>query len=142
MAELKTKKNKESVLAFLNAVEPETVRNDCLQLKKLFESVTKKKAAMWGTSIVGFGMYHYKSERSTQEGDWPLTGFSPRKQNITLYIMPGTKKYAALLKQLGKHKTSAGSCIYIKKLADIDTKILEELITASVADMKKAYNVK
>ena len=95
---------------------------------------------MWGSSIVGFGMYHYKSERSSQEGDWPLTGFSPCAQNLTVYIMPGFKKYGTLLKKLGPHKTSVG-CLYIKKLDDVDRKVLFELVKTSVRNMRKKYRV-
>jgi len=91
---------------------------------------------MWGTSIIGFGSYHYKSDRSSQEGDWLLTGFSPRKQNLTLYIIPGFKDYQALLKKLGKCKTSV-SCLYIKRLTDVDISVLEKLIQQSFAFMKK-----
>ena len=93
---------------------------------------------MWGDSIVGFGEYHYKSERGSQEGDWPLTGFSPRKRNMTVYIMPGFTKYKDLMNRLGKHKTSV-SCIYFNKLEDINAKVLKQVIRRSVADMKKIY---
>lgn len=94
---------------------------------------------MWGTSIIGFGMYHYKSERSAQEGDWPLVGFSPRKQNLTLYIMHGNQESTALLEKLGKHKTSGGNggCLYINKLSDVDTAVLTQLIEISYKYMKK-----
>ena len=90
---------------------------------------------MWGTSIVGFGSYHYKSSRSSQEGDWPLVGFSPRKQNLTLYFMTGFDHYGNLLKKLGKHSLGKG-CLYIKRLSDVDKKVLKELITESVKVMK------
>jgi hypothetical protein len=90
---------------------------------------------MWGTSIVGFGSYHYKGA-SGREGDWMLTGFSPRKQNLTLYIMPGFEDYDSLMKNLGKH-TTGKSCLYIKKLEDVDTKVLKELVTKSVKKMKQ-----
>ena len=93
---------------------------------------------MWGDSIVGFGEYHYKSERSSQEGDWPLTGFSPRKRNMTVYIMPGFTKYKDLMNKLRKHKTSV-SCIYFNKLQDINTEVLKQVIRRSVAEMKKIY---
>src|SRR3990167_5825601 len=125
MSELKTKPTQQSAKDFLNTVEPEEKRNDGLALLALFQKVTGEKAVMWGSSIVGFGMYLYKSERSTQEGDWPLVGFSPRKQNLTLYIMHGNESNGALLKKLGKHKTSVG-CLYINRLADVDTKVLAE----------------
>ena len=94
---------------------------------------------MWGTSIIGFGSYHYKSERSSQEGDWPLIGFSPRKQNLTLYIMAGNKDSTELLKKLGKHKTSAGGCLYINKLAQVDQTILTKLIDKSFNYMKSIH---
>lgn len=114
MAELKTKVNDGSVEGFLNSVADEQRRADGLVLLDLFKKVTGEKPQLWGSSIVGFGMYHYKSERSSQEGDWPLVGFSPRKASLTLYIMPGFGDYTALLKNLGKHKTSVG-CLYIKQ---------------------------
>ena len=96
---------------------------------------------MWGDSIVGFGEYHYKSERSSQEGDWPLTGFSPRKRNMTVYIMPGFRNYRDLMSRLGKHKSSV-SCIYFNKLEDINAKVLKQIIRRSVADMKKIHKLK
>ncbi|QQR54992.1 DUF1801 domain-containing protein [Candidatus Peregrinibacteria bacterium] len=141
MAELKTKKTKASVSAFLAAVEDEKKRKDCQELAKIFEEITEEKPAMWGDSIVGFGSYHYKSERSKQEGDWPLTGFSPRKKNITLYIMCGFKDQEKFLKKIGKHKVSGGSCLYIKHLSDIDLGILKELIKASLKVMKERYKL-
>lgn len=141
MAPLKTLPNNASVLDFINSVEDERKRQDSLALLDLFKKVTKHEPKMWGTSIVGYGMYHYKSERSTQEGDWPLTGFSPRKQNLTLYVMPGFKDFADLLVKLGKHKVSVG-CLYIKKLADVDMKILEEIIKKGFDQMKVIHGVK
>ena len=136
MAELKTKPTKESATKFLNSIEPEQKRNDGLALLELFEKATGQKPVMWGTSIVGFGMYHYKSERSTQEGDWPLAGFSPRKQNLTLYVMFGNQG-SPLLKKLGKHTTSKGSCLYINKLEDVDMKVLAALVKNSYEHSKK-----
>jgi len=136
MAELKTKANNASVEDFINNVPDETKRTDSLTLLKLFREATGEKPKMWGTSIVGFGQYHYKSERSRQEGDWPLVGFSPRKTSLTLYIMPGFANYKDLLKRLGKHKTSVG-CLYINKLADVDINILEKIIKRAFLDMKK-----
>jgi hypothetical protein len=138
MAELKTKVTKASAQDFINKVPDKTKRQDSLVLLKLFQKITGEKPRMWGTSIIGFGLYHYKSERSSQEGDWPLVGFSPRKQNLTLYIMPGFADYKDLLKKLGKHKTSKG-CLYINKLADVDMGILEQLIKKSFLAMKKKY---
>ncbi len=138
MAELKTKVSKASVSAFVKVVEPEEKRKDILTLLKIFEEATGEKPKLWGESIIGFGSYHYESERSAQKGDWMLTGFSPRKQNLTLYIMPGFKEYGDLMEKLGKYKTSV-SCLYIKRLSDIDTKVLTKLIKRSLADMKKRY---
>ncbi len=135
MAEPKTKPTKKSVKEFLNTVEPGQKREDGLTLLSMFERITGEKAVMWGPSIVGFGTYHYKSERSTQEGDWLLTGFSPRKQNLTLYVMAGNKDSKDLLKKLGKHKTSVG-CLYINKLSDVDQAVLEQLIKKSFEYMK------
>ncbi len=139
MTELKTKVTKESVTAFLKKVEPEEKRKDSLALLKIFKNATGLTPKLWGTSIIGFGSYHYESERSAQKGDWPLTGFSPRKQNLTLYIMPGFTQYQKIMKGLGKYKTSS-SCLYIKKLADIDEEMLTKLIMKSVEDMKKKYH--
>ncbi len=136
MAELKTKATNQNPKDFLKTIEPEEKREDSLILLELFKKVTGEDAVMWGTSIVGFGKYHYKSERSTQEGDWPLVGFSPRKQNITLYIMAGNKESTELLAKLGKHKASGG-CLYIKRLADVDQKVLATLIKKSFQYMKK-----
>lgn len=138
MSTPKTTVNDASVTDFIAAVPDEAKRNDCFTLLELFTKVTGEQSKMWGASIIGFGTYHYKSERSKQEGDWPLTGFSPRKQNLTLYIMPGFNDYQELLKRLGKHKVSVG-CLYINKLADVDLAVLEQLIAATFADMKKKY---
>ncbi len=168
MAELKTKPTKASALEFIKKVSEEGKRKDSLALLKIFKEATGQKPQMWGKTgvgprrkgteptgssrgraksqqrlmggrgIVGYGMYHYKSERSSQEGDWPLVGFSPRKQNLTLYIMPGFAELKDLLKKLGKHKTSVG-CLYINKLSDIDTKVLTQIVKKSYALMKKKY---
>jgi len=139
MAEPKTKITHQNPLDFLNSIEPEQTRLDSLALLKMFEKVTGEKAVMWGTSIVGFGKYHYKSEKSAQEGDWLLVGFSPRKQNLTLYIMHGNNDSSALLEKLGKHKTSGGigGCLYINKLSDVDQTVLVKLIETSFQYMKK-----
>lgn len=137
MAELKTKATKNSVIKFLQSIKPGEKRKDGLTLLKIFEKTTGEKAVLWGTSIVGFGKYHYKSERSTQQGDWPLVGFSPRKQNLTLYIMIGNKGNP-LLAKLGKHKTTGG-CLYINRLADVNAKLLPLLIKKAHNHMKKIY---
>lgn len=133
--ELKTKVNAASVEDFLKSVTDEQKREDCFEILRLMKQVTKEAPKMWGSSIVGFGSYHYKGA-SGREGDWLLTGFSPRKQNLTLYIMGGFDLYKDLLKKLGKYKTSVG-CLYIKKLDDVDKKVLKELVAESVKTTKK-----
>jgi hypothetical protein len=138
MNAIKTLVNDGSVEDFLNNVDDEVKRRDSFTLLEMYTKITGEKAKMWGPSIVGFGQYHYKSERSTQEGDWMLTGFSPRKQNLTLYFMDGFNTYTELLGRLGKHKTSKG-CLYINKLSDVDTDVLEKLIGQSYATTKKTY---
>jgi hypothetical protein len=95
---------------------------------------------MWGESMVGFGTYHYKSERSSQEGDWPLAAFSPRKQYLAIYIMSGIKQYAGLLAHLGKHKATEGCCLYINKLADVNMAVLEKIIAQSFEDMRRQHH--
>jgi hypothetical protein len=140
MSTIKTLPNNSSAEDFINSVDDDVRRQDSLVLLKLFTDVTGEPAKMWGTSIVGFGMYHYKSERSRQEGDWPLIGFSPRKQSLTLYMMQGFDGFADLLSKLGKHKISAGSCLYINKLADVDMVVLEELVRQSYKAMKQAHS--
>ncbi len=139
MAELKTQRNKASVEKFIDSVGDEQKREDSKTLLKIFREITKEKPEMWGASIIGFGSYHYKSERSKQEGDWMLTGFSPRKQNLTIYIMPGFKNLQPELKKLGKHKTSVG-CLYINKLEDVDLEILKKIIKDSFEEMKNKHN--
>jgi hypothetical protein len=134
MSELQTKVNNASVEKFLNAVADEQARKDCYEILKIMKQVTKEEPKMWGASIVGFGSYHYKGA-SGREGDWMLTGFSPRKQNLTLYLMHGFNVHKDLLKKLGKYKTSMG-CLYIKKLDDVDKKVLKELVAESVKRMK------
>ena len=131
MAELKTKPNEQSVEAFLNSVEDEKKRQDCFTILEIMKQITKAEPQMWGTSMVGFGTYHYKYE-SGREGDWFVAGFSPRKQNLTLYIMAGFSRYDELLSKLGKFKTGK-SCLYINKIEDVDLKTLKELIKQSVA---------
>ena len=137
MAELKTKKNDASVLEFLNAVDNEQRREDSLQLLRIMEEVTGEPAAMWGPAIVGFGSYHYRYA-SGREGDWMLTGFSPRKQNLTVYIMAGFARYDELMSRLGPHKTGK-SCLYLKKLSDVDESVLRQLIAASCDHLKTTY---
>lgn len=141
MAEIKTKPIDSDIEEFLRNIEPEKKRKDAIVIKKLFDSVVKEKATLWNNNMIGYGSYHYKSDRSSQQGDWPLTAFSPRKQNITVYIMSGALNYKDLLAKLGKYKISSGSCIYINKTEDINLDILGQIISASVADMKKRYQV-
>lgn len=134
MSENKTRPTDQSVLDFLNSVEHKTRRADGLALLEMMEEVTGEEAVLWGSSIVGFGSYHYQYE-SGREGDMPLVGFSPRKQSMTVYIMPGFDDYEAQLDELGKHKTGK-SCLYINKLADVDEGVLRQLIASSYAHMK------
>ena len=129
MAEMKTKVNETSVAEFLSTVEGEQKRKDCFEILKIMKHVTKKEPKMWGPAIIGFGSYHYKYE-SGREGDMPQIGFSPRKQNLTLYIGVGDNSNNPLLQKLGKYKT-AKVCLYIKKLADVDRDVLQELIADS-----------
>ncbi len=131
MAEMKTKQTEASVEDFLNLIEDNQKREDCFEIVKMMKQVTKKEPKMWGPSIIGFGSYHYKYE-SGREGDSLQIGFSPRKQNITLYILLGANHENPLLQKLGKHSTGKG-CLYIKRLADVDKKVLQELIKESFA---------
>ena len=137
MAELKTKKHAGDVGAFLEGIENERRREECQTVNDIMRRVTGEDGAMWGTSIVGFGSYHYKYA-SGREGDWFLTGFAPRKQALTVYIMPGFAAFGDLMAKLGKHKT-AKSCLYIKKLEDVDLDVLEDLIARSIAQMRDMY---
>lgn len=141
MSEIKTKPSDHDIDNFLKSVEPEKKRTDSIEMKKLFDSIVQEKAILWNNNMIGYGSYHYKSERSKQEGDWPLTGFSPRKQYIAVYIMSGVNNYKDLLSKLGKYKVSSGSCIYVNKIEDINLNILKRIIIASVSDMKKTYKV-
>lgn len=138
MSELKTKKNDGSVHDFIASVDNNQRRTDALALLDIFDRAIGMSPKMWGASMIGYGQYHYKSERSSQEGDWPLVGFSPRKASLTIYAMPECKRYGEHLARLGKHKTSV-SCIYINKLSDVDAGVLSDIIKASVAEMKRLY---
>lgn len=138
MSELKTKLRKASVEKFLNQVSDEARRADCFKVAKIMEEITGEKPKMWGTSIVGFGSYHYKGA-SGREGDWPITGFAPRKQNLTLYIMPGFERYAELMEKLGTKYTCGKSCLYLKRLSDVHEPTLKTLIRESVKHMKKLH---
>jgi hypothetical protein len=137
MSDLKTKPNNQSVETYLNSVEPQQKREDCTAILKLMQEVTGEAPQMWGDSIVGFGSYHYKYE-SGREGDWFVTGFASRSKNITLYIMAGFDDYDDLMSKLGKH-TTGKSCLYIKKLEDVDQTVLRELVKQSVAYMAENY---
>lgn len=129
MAELKTKENKASVEAFLKKAASGEKLEDSYKILELMKKITKQEPKMWGPSIVGFGSYHYKYE-SGREGDMCATGFSPRKQALTIYIIAGFSRYNDLMKKLGKYKTGS-SCLYLKSLKDIDMKVLQELIKES-----------
>ena len=137
MAELKTKQTSLSVREFLERSTTGERRKDCQALMKLMKEVTGRTPKMWGASIVGFGSYRYK-QRGGQVAEWPVVGFSPRKANLTVYVMPGFEGFDELRGRLGKCKTGV-SCIYIDRLADVDTKTLRELVRQSVAYMKDRY---
>lgn len=140
MYKLKTKINDGNVVEFLNSVENVKRREDSFVILDIMTELTKESPKMWGSSIIGFGTYHYKA-KSGHEGDWMKIGFSPRKQNLTLYIMNGYDQYNSLLSKLGKHKLGK-SCLYINKLEDIDMEVLKELILDSSEYMTKHYSEK
>jgi len=135
MAELKTKASDLSVMDFLKTVQEDERRQDCLTILELMKKATRSEPTMWGSSIVGFGHYHYVYD-SGREGDWFVTGFSPRKQNLTLYVMGGFAQHTVLLKQLGKCKTGKG-CLYINKLQDVHLPTLRKLIVQSVKQARR-----
>ena len=137
MSENKTKPTDAKVEAFIEAVDHEKKRADAWRMLEIMKEVTGMEPKMWGPSIIGFGSYHYKYE-SGREGDAMITGFSPRKAKMSLYIMPGFSKYDELMSRLGKYKTGK-SCLYVNKLEDIDEEVLRELIAQSVKDMKEKY---
>ena len=134
MEKLKTQKTKASVSAFLKGIADGDQRKDCQTLVRIMKAAVGAAPKMWGSSIVGFGHYHYKYA-SGRENDWFLLGFSPRKQDLTIYLMSGIDRHDALLPKLGKYKTGK-SCLYIKRLADIDMAVLEELLAESMRHMK------
>ena len=138
MAELKTKPNDASVSKFIEKVDDSGRKSDCFELIEIMKEITGEPPKMWGDSIVGFGSYHYKYS-SGREADWLLTGFSPRKLNLTMYIMSGLERYEQLLTNLGKYKTGK-SCLYVKRLDDIDKKVLKSLIGDSVKYLNEKYN--
>ena len=137
MAKNKTQPTKASVTAFINAIEDPQRRADVRQVAAMMRKATGKRARMWGSGIVGYGTYHYKYE-SGREGDFMVTGFASRKQALTVYIMPGFEKFDALMGKLGKYKTGR-SCLYIRRLSDVDEKVLERLIDESVQYMREHY---
>jgi hypothetical protein len=139
MAELKTKQNNADVREFINAfADTEQKKIDSYELLKLMQELTGFEPKMWGASIIGFGQYHYKSERSRQEGDWPLVGFSPRKAAISLYVYSGCSGQEELLKDLGKFKMGKG-CIYVKKLSDINQEVLKKLMLSTIDYLQKKH---
>ncbi|MDE2726707.1 MAG: DUF1801 domain-containing protein [Gemmatimonadota bacterium] len=137
MSDIKTRPTDASVEVFIDAVDHPRRREDARTLLELMQRVTGEEPVMWGPSIVGYGSYHYRYA-SGQEADWPVVGFSPRKQNLSIYIMTGFEESDELLSRLGKHKTGK-SCLYVNKLADVDLDVLERLVRASVAEMKRRY---
>ena len=139
MAEIKTRQHDADVFEFIKSfADTEQKREDSLELVKLMQDFTGYPPKMWGPSIIGFGSYHYKSERSRQEGDWPLVGFSPRKSAISLYVYTGNPDHEYLLKDLGRYRIGK-ACIYIKRLADIDQEALKRLMRASIDFIEEKY---
>jgi len=139
LAVLKTKENDASVESFLKSVADETKRKDAEEILSMMKKITSEKPKMWGASIIGFGNYIYESPATGRRGEWFMTGFSPRKQNITIYFITGVSKNGELLKKLGKYKMSGGSCLYINKLPDVDINVLKEMVTVSWKNMKEKH---
>ena len=137
MSGAKTRASNASVAAFLRAIDDDTKRRDARELTALMKELSGERPKMWGSSLVGFGSYHYRYA-SGREGDWPITAFSPRKRGLSIYIMPGFAAYASLMSRLGRYKTGK-SCLYVNKLADVDANVLRRLIARSVADIRKRY---
>ena len=138
MAELKTKKTDESVTTFLNTVDDETKRTDCFEIVDMMREITGLPPKMWGPAIIGFGSYHYKYE-SGREGDMCVIGFSPRKQNITLYVKIAAEETNTLLEKLGKYKTGKG-CLYIQKLSDVNIEVLKKIIKTAFEYVNEKYS--
>ena len=142
MAELKTKQTNADVTEFINSfANTEQKKKDSFELVRIMQDFTGYEPKMWGDSIIGFGSYHYKSERSRQEGDWPLVGFSPRKTAISLYVFSGMPEHEHLLNDLGKFKKGA-ACIYVKKLSDINTDALKNIMKATIDFLESRYGKK
>eukprot|EP00873_Tetraselmis_striata_P030580 jgi/Tetstr1/450844/TSEL_037880.t1 len=137
MSELKTRPTDQKVSQFIDAVEPDQKRQDCWTIVDMMRGITGSEPVMWGSSIVGFGTYTYVNT-TKKPAEWPITGFSPRKANLTIYVMPGFAQYDSLMEKLDKHSTGV-SCLYVKKLADIDLGVLEEIIRRSVEYMRATY---
>ena len=137
MAQTKTKPTKVSVAKYIGEIADEERRQDCRELVRIMTQVTGESPKMWGPSIIGFGSYHYKYE-SGHEGDAGLTGFASRKPDLVVYVAPGVHCYPELLAKLGKHTTGRQVCLYIKRLSDVDMKVLKQIIDTSVKDMKRA----
>ncbi len=140
MAELKTRPTKASVTKFINGIDDKQKRTDARSVASMMRRATGSRARMWGDSIVGYGSYKY-TNTAGKDFEWMLTGFSPRKQALTLYIMPGFSKYESLLSRLGKYKTGK-SCLYIKRLSDVNERVLEQLIGQSVKHMRQTYETR
>lgn len=140
MKTVKTQANEGDVAAFLSSVEDPGRREDGQRLCALMATVTRREPILWGSSIIGFGSYHYVYA-SGREGDWLLTGFSPRKSNLVVYLMDGLAHHRELLEKLGPHKTGK-SCLYLKRLEDVDEKVLKALIRKSIANMRKRYQTR
>lgn len=140
MAELKTREHDGDVSEFIERfANTEQKREDSFELIKIMQRISGEPARMWGDSMIGFGRYHYKSERSRQEGDWPLVAFSPRKAAISLYVYTGMPEHESLLEDLGKF-TMGKACIYVKRLSDINLAALEEIIVTTIAYLKEKYS--
>jgi len=135
MAELKTRPSGKSVRRFLDAIGDDRMRENARTVYRMMRRITRKNAKLWGPSIVGFGSYHYRYA-SGREGDWPLTGFSPRKQNLTIYIMDGFERHTALMRKLGPHKTGR-SCLYLRDLEEVNMDVLEQIVRRSVERMAR-----
>ena len=139
MAALKTQPTQTNVAEFIRTfADSEQKQKDSFELIEIMRKATGCEPQMWGPSMIGFGKYHYKSERSRQEGDWPLVGFSPRKAAISLYVFSGMPEHEYLLESLGKFKKGA-ACIYVKKLSDISTPVLKEIMKTTIAFLKERY---
>jgi len=137
MAAPKTKATDASVQEYLASVENDVRREDTREVVEIMEAITGCPATMWGDSIIGFDTYHYKYA-SGRQGDWMISGVAPRKSALTIYIMPGFSKYPDLMEKLGKYKAGS-SCLYLKRLDDVNSDVLKELITRSVRDMREMY---